>query len=436
MIAPVFKNKSFTIPRWLKRSVRIYPLTLSGTILTLVSIGLFGRSFAIGNPYGVVLSIFALTALLALSVGGRIQAVRFNNRSVGWDSSAHLVAGGQEISHRIWIQGIKPFYFFRIHFKIQGTMVIGRKAYIRVSREASSSGGESVTIPLSFRFAGEFRAKGSFTLRDMFGLTRARFGPAYLRNLIVQPAPFNDGRSYHIEAVGGFEDKNRQKSSDEERYYMREYIPGDRFRDINWKSSSRLSQLITRISPYTQEKTRQILIVFRHYRREGRETVDSIVHLNHLKSWLLFFMRRVKHENPEYQFIVETGRGVSSLETEEDIDSFSQDLSTLFFQPEPLSYQDDPAVNEVYIFSTPYDRKLPNALARYRKIQTHIFRTVVHSPEGEPGTTVHLFGTPLSMGFPGSWFLFKDHMDVNPQIGGTVKGRVEEYPIEVKRFSF
>ncbi|NIQ18260.1 MAG: DUF58 domain-containing protein [Candidatus Aenigmarchaeota archaeon] len=217
---------------------------------------------------------------------------------------------------------------------------------------------------------------------------------------------------------------------------MREYIPGDRFRDINWKSSSRLSQLITRISPYTQEKTRQILIVFRHYRSEGRETADSIVHLNQLKSWLLYFMRRVKNENPEYQFIVETGRGLCPIETEEDIDSFSQDLSTLFFQSEPPSYQDDPAVNEVYIFSTPYDEKLPNALARYRKIQTHVFRTVPRTAEGEMGITVHLFEKPKSMGFPGSWFLFKDHMDVNPEIGGPVKGRIEEYPIEVKRFSF
>jgi hypothetical protein len=436
MLAPVFMNKSLTLPHWLQRFARIYPLTLSGTVLALVSIWLFGRSFAIGNPYGVVLSIFALTALLVLSTGGRLQAVRFKNRSVGWDSSAHLVAGGQEISHRIWIQDIRPFYFFRVHFKVRGAVVVGRKAYIHVSRETSSSGGESVAFPLSFRFAGDFKAKGSFILRDMFGLTRATFGPVYSRNLIVQPAPFNDGRVYHIEAVGGFEDQNRQKSSDEERYYMREYIPGDRFRDINWKSSSRLSQLITRISPYTQEKTRRILILFRHYRMGSRETVDSIVHLNQLKSWLLYFMRRVKNENPEYQFIVETGMGLSSLETDEDIDYFSQDLSTLFFQPEPPDYKDDPAVNEVYIFSTPYDVGLPNVLARYRKIQAHVFRTVPRGPEEDTGTTVHLFETPLSMGFPGSWFFFKDHMDVDAKIGGPVKGRVEEHPIEVKRFSF
>jgi len=421
-----------TVFCWMNRLIFYYPLTISGTILTAISVVLFGKSYTTGNSYGFVLSLFALFTLLILILVGRLQAARFKQIQFQWDSSQPLYAGMEGIQHQLRGDGIRTFYFYRLHFKISGRITVGRNAYMYISHETSSAEGKSLSVPLYFPLAGEFQARGGLKICDLFGLTRARFGRDNFRKLMVQPALFADDRSYHIEAVGGFEDKNRKKRSEEERYYMREYIPGDRFRDINWKSSSRFSQLFTKISPYTQEKTRLIPIEFRHFRSNQRETVESLIHLNQLKSWLLSFLKKVKNENPEYHFIIKTGRGNIRLETDEDIEGFSLDLSSIFFQVEPSEYQVDSSVNEIYIFSTPYDENLPAVLALYQNAKTHILRTVSNKDNGGKERTIHLFKSLGSLPFPGSWILRRDRNLPKPKIGAQEKGRVEEHPIKVK----
>ncbi len=433
-----FKNtfKKQAASGWMNRFIYIYPFTVSGSILFIAAVILLAKSYSSGNPYGFMLSIGAFFTLTLVTILGRLQAARSRNIRVLWGYSQSLYAEVEENHQRIWIDGTKIFNFYRLHFKISGTVMVGRNAGLYISSEKIINGGKEFLFPLHFPFSGEFRAKGSLSVRDIFGLTRARVGKDYLRNLIIQPAPFSGSKSYHIEAVGGFEEKNRQKSSDEERYYMREYIPGDRFRDINWKSSSRLSQLITKISPYTQEKMKLVNIEFRHFRKNQRETVESLVHLNILKSWLLSFIRSLKAEHPEYHFSIKTGNGIFRLETDDDIDSFNVEISTLFFQSEPQGFQIDPGVGEIFIFTTPYDEELPSVLAFYQKTRTYIFMTTSNSRDrsSEKTRTVHLFKSFATMPFPGIWVVCRDRNLTKPNIAIRAGGKLEEYSIEVKIF--
>jgi hypothetical protein len=425
----------------LKRILFLFPFTPSGALLFVVSVVLFGKSYASNNPYGLLLSIFSLIGLVILVVVGRLQARDFRRVQVQWEHSRHMYAGKDEAEQRIRIEGMKILRFYRLHFTIKGKMNVGRDAHLYISRVAAVSDGKDIRVPLYFPCAGELQARGFLNIRDIFGLTRARLGTEYIRSLVVQPARFGSSKSYSIEALGGFEEKNRQKSSDEERYYMREYIPGDRSRDINWKSSSRLAQLITKISPYTQEKMKIITVDFRNYRAPGRESVESVVHLNVLKSWLLVFLRIVKNENPDYQFHIRTGCGAFTLDTQEDIDRFSMEISVLHFQPEPTGVHHDQPSNELFIFSTPYDEDLPRVLAGYQKARVHLFRTVMRERSGDVVRTVVLFKSLRSMPFPGPWVLNRDRMI--PATGFVAqtefvvqkRGMMEEYPIAVKLLS-
>lgn len=419
---------------WMRRLIFIYPFTVSGSILVIAAFILLAKSYSSGNPYGFMLAIGAFLTLTTITILGRLQAARSRNVQVLWDYSQSLNADVEENLQRIWVDGTKIFSFYRLHFKISGTVIVGRDAGLHISSEKITNVGEEFLVSLYCPFSGEFRAKGSLSIRDIFGLTRTRLGKDYLRNLIIQPAPFSSSKSYHIEAVGGFEDKNRQKSSDEERYYMREYIPGDRFRDINWKSSSRLTQLITKISPYTQEKMKLIHVEFRHFRKNQMETVESLVHLNILKSWLISFLRTLKTEHPEYHFSIKTGNGMFRLETEDDIDSFKVEISCLFFQSEPPDYQVDPGVGEIFIFTTPYDEKLPSVLTFYQKARAYIFMTSSNSRDKSSAETrtLHLFKSLTTMPFPGLWVLRRDRDLTKPGIAIRGGGTLEEYPIEVK----
>ena len=110
-----------------------------------------------------------------------------------------------------------------------------------------------------------------------------------------------------VDISAGFDTTQRARTSDEEQYFMREYMPGDRMKDINWKATSRLGELITRISPITQEQTQELHVVLRRYRRRGGETLTAVLHLDFIKSWLLTFLRVVKQHHPEYVFVVDSG---------------------------------------------------------------------------------------------------------------------------------
>ena len=429
---PGYGLKTRSLPLWVRRLIFYYPLTLSGTILFAATIVVLGRLPATGNAYGGILSLMAITLLLVLSIGGRIQVARYSQCRLQWDSSRPLYAGAGVIEQRVWLAGMNPSAFYRLHFRISGNMEVGRNAWMHLSRETSSRGDEPLILTLSFPLAGVVHAKGSLKLKDIFGLTRARFGSDERRELTVQPAPFEGIGLSTLEAVGGLENSQRQKRSDEERYYMREYIPGDRFRDINWKASSRLSQLITRVSPHTQEKTRLISIEFRHFRSMRRESVESIAHLNQLKSLLVSFLRRVKRDHPEYQFLVKTGGGTRRLASDEDIDRFSFDLSGMFFEPEPPVEQTEPGASEVYLFSTPYDEHVHDILMRYYKAKTRIFRTAAPKEGDGEGRTVRLLTFPRTMPLPGPWVLCRDWKLPNPEIGGDYEVTTEEYPIRVR----
>jgi hypothetical protein len=449
---------------WTRRALSGSPLTVPGTVLAAVSLGMLSGSVRSGNPYGYTLAAVLLGSLIVLCLGGAIQAGHSGNARIQWDSGGSVRAGPGPAGQRITVRGVRLLPFYRLHFRIAGPVTVGRGALLYVSGEASSyvtgkapsSDGYELAVALSLPFCGELRARGRCRVRDIFGLTGVRLGRELERTILVQPGPFSGGRAPRLEADGGFEEDTRRKASEEERYYMREYLPGDRFRDINWKASSRLARLITRISPYTQEKTRLLQVELRHFRDDRPETVESLVHLNVLKSWLLFFLREAKRDNPHYHFLVETGRGAFLLETGEDIDRFSLELSRLFFQEETVvlspGLQDPPEAwpdlsaglrpdgrgGRVFIFSTPYDRGLHRRLGRDHAARARILTTIGGSHgrrDAGRGTTVRLFSSAGTMPVPGSWLFRRDRnlhgpIDEYPGVFPDERTPGEEYPVE------
>jgi hypothetical protein len=145
---------------------------------------------------------------------------------------------------------------------------------------------------------------------------------------------------------------------------MREYAPGDRFRDINWKSSERIDTLITRISPDNQEKVTRIEVWFRNY-GPPRASIGDLWLLDRAKARLAWFIRSVKEEKASYIFHIRSATGDWELKEQEQIDDFLEELAVLPFYP----VQNKDALNqaegtgELYVFSTAYDAALPSFLS-------------------------------------------------------------------------
>jgi len=444
MEGPVRRLPAFG--RFLPGARRLYPLTLAGTLVAAAAFFLLGRGLAQANPYAVFLALLAVVVLAALVLAGRLQAAAGARRQYQWDCSAPLAARRPGTGQAIHAPDARLLPFFRVQFRFNGRLSVGRGAGVRLARSLSFAAAGTHPLPLSLPLCGQLNARGRFSVRDLFGLTRSPFGEEPERSLTVLPAWLSPEPPRLVEPAGGFEDKSLRRASEEEKYFMREYQPGDRFRDINWKVSSRLQELITRISPVTQEKTRLLAVDFRHYRAAGAESLESVLHLDYLKSWLLAFLRGLKSSNERLQFLVRTGAGSSLLATEEDIERFAVELAGLHYQSDPGPGIEE--AGELFVFSTPFDSGLPLFLAARPLARAQIFRTVRGraasegaSPgkeaagrrRGKTGAPVErvLFPPELSEAFlPGPWALRRGRVPTAPLRAAGL----EEAPLAVRMF--
>lgn len=413
------------IKQFLRSLSFYYPFTFAGTTLFLVSGFLLGRSYAFKNPFGIFLAAAALGIVLLFAILGRVQADRFEKVQISWESFEPLYAGRKGSRQRLDARERGTFLFFRIHFAVYGPLQVGKQAKLLFYKEVSFPGNGSLDIPLLFPLCGVFRARGKAAVKDIFTLTRARFMTVLHREIPVQPSLIKEERTVPVQVAGGEDTKERRKTSDEEKYYMREYVPGDRFRDINWKATSKLNDIVTRISPMTQDKTRIIFIDFRHYKKSKGETRQAVFHLHYCKSWLISFLWNTKREHPEYQFHLSTGKGLVLLESEDDIKRFSLSLPGLFYQHEPAEIRQIIGVNRLFIFTTPYDNGLSGYIGRFSGIPVTVFRTAFPKPtarkeEAEAGVNeriVRFTTLPSQPYLPMPWVLKSDKERTNPGIG-------------------
>lgn len=398
----------YTDPR-VKKLLRYYPFTIAGSLVFLVAIGLFVSGVLNGNAYGVFIGMAGVALLAALGVVTRILARRYDENEISWEPQGAIYAGlGRQYLAAV-VAGPGAPKFFRIHCAARGALAAGRTTNLSYFYDAPADDRNRVQLPMEVPVCGLLRFMVSFSVRDIFGLTVARFTDRSERDVTIQPQPLSDDKVLPLEAAGGYEETSRQKSLDEERYYMREYVPGDRSRDINWKASARLQQLVTRISPNTQEKAKLLTVFLRPYAAQKRDSLESIVHLNYAKRWMLAFLRLVKQQFPEYHFRVYAGGAPQMLETEQDIEVFSRAVATVPFQgpDDRLSVERDPS--GTIIFTTIYDTTLGAFLAELASKEIYVFSTASAEQENaDAARTVDVAILPHSGFVAVPWALYRE----------------------------
>lgn len=415
----------------LKKIAQYYPFTLPGTVLLGVIFYLLGTGYAKRNPYMLFLSFAGLVVLVLLTTLSRIQAYRLGKAQIVWDSSDALYSARPGSCQRISVIDFKTWFFFRIHFRITGHLMVGNSAGFSVLREDAFTGEGALEIPLHFQLTGLFRGEGKCSIKDIFGLVRARLPEEMTRTLPVQPALLHREMSVKIDAAGGEDETQPRKSSDEEKYYMREYVPGDRFRDINWKATSRIGEIFTRISPVTETETQLVLVDFRHFAVEKEERSEHVAHLEYLKRWFLTFLWQLKHEQPDYQYIVYTGRGGFRAETFQDIQRLGIGISGLFYENDPRVPKDTAGVGEVYIFSTPFDAELGTALTAYSEKRVTLFETAFPTKQIDGVRQYSVMKNEKMVHFPGTWAL--KHVKNNiPRHPAFQTVRTYRQPLEIR----
>ncbi|MDR2588809.1 MAG: DUF58 domain-containing protein [Spirochaetales bacterium] len=387
-----FPARSF--PKILFTAVHDFPLSAGGLFALAGGGFVLVRGLADRSPYELVLAVFALGLWLLLFLTGFFAARRLMRLSPGWcvPRPVTAVRGGGRAGGGLSGGGVFPGaehtitgldaglpYFFRLHFTAAGDFIPGPGARFSAFFEAPADGGGTASLAMRFPLSGVFQGTGLCRLRDVFGLFSFPCGESIDRSFSIEPAPFERKSLLRIDPFSGAEDKKSSKQADEERYYMREYAPGDRFRDINWKTSARLASLITRISPHTEEKTHLVHIVFRNYGPSSGAGLFPVWLLDRAKARLMLFLRTLKEEHPNFIFHIASAGEKRLVESSEELELFFEDLACLSFVSSAgggaASLASDAAAlsRELYIFSTACDTGLAAFLASRAQFPSYVF---------------------------------------------------------------
>ncbi len=412
----------FRLGRWLEF---YYPFTITGSILFLSALYLAGLAFGTSNIYAFLFSALSFLLLFVLAFDGRLQAMRLQTMDVVWEARGGLIARQPEAKQSLHLGEARPHYFYRFHFVIRGTLKAGRNATFLIREEGSSSRGGEIDIPVYFPLCGPVDVTGRLLLRDVFGFTRTRIGRAQPRRFVVQPPLLADKPLPQFRNAASFESSQRFRNSDEEKYYMREYQPGDRLKDLNWKASFRFGEMITRISPKSPEESKLLHLEFRHFHPGAVDTPAALMHLNFLKSWLLAFLFQVKREFPEFRFRVVTADEVYLVESEDDIERFGETLAAIPFvrgkHVVPVA-----GSGERFVFSTPFDTGLNDSIVP--GVIFNIFRT--NFPSSSEARRVRLLPMEQEhLPIPGPWIFRRESARPAPSVQGG--GRFMEEKLKV-----
>ncbi len=387
--------------------------------------GIYLLGIAKGNLYAFWLSAAALLLILVLVLIGRLAALRMRFAIVSWQ--ARNLSARTVTEHQVAISPVPSIPFFRVHYRIRGAFDCGHRVKLRVSSENSAESDGLCTIPFYFPLAGVLHAEGLLSLRDIFGFIRIPIQEAPAREIHVKPPMFPVPEALRVDVTSSPEASKRQQTSDEDKYYMREYVPGDRMKDINWKASLRVYELITRISPVSPEPSRLIRIELRPHSNQG-ENLLTLLHLNYIKSWVLSFISAIHSRHPEYRFFVKAGSFEQFVEDSKDLETLAQAFCTLHFQGE--KQEAARTAEEVFVFSTAFDSGLPGYIAMRGSAKTHLFRTAVSSEK--KARTVQFFQGHPGLAIPGIRGLARTVRSFLPRKISVVPVRVSGFLMEEK----
>lgn len=411
--------------RWLDR---IYPLTATGTILFFVSLLLFGVWYGTKSFYPLAFSLVSFWSIFWLITIGVIQRLRSAKIPPTIETGRPVFArlNDQNVSVQLGARR-SAFLFYRYHYRLKGKLKAGREAYFSVYSEGSSKEGISIQVPLYLPFCGMANFEGSLLLRDVFGLTRLLLSNIEPIQIVILPPFFPEKAPLKFDPSSAQESSRRIQTSEDEKYYMREYIPGDRLKDINWKTSFRIDELITRISPKSLEESRLVYIDIRPFHFSNNDGPVAILHLNYLKSWALSFLRSVMLKYPNYHFSVSIGAENHLIENEQDLDMLTRRLSVIEYQAEIEMPVD--TIAERFVFTTMFDRGLSSYL-RTHVSSVQLFRTV----KGK-GRSVPLIPSADLSVLPGLWIFRNQKVDSSEkQSIGPTHGRLVEEKLSLEWF--
>ena len=304
---------------------KYYPLTLPGNLLFYFSIFFIGRGFASLNFTAISISMFFLVFIIAVwgwlffcSRSSKVERIIW--KSEGTVDSASYFGNKQIVN--IECAGIlgrsrnkkkgKSFLFLRYSMIVEGSAVTAGNVNTFFSKRYRSDNKGLFDFSFYFPYPGTVSLKAAVYIEDIFSLVRINVFNENLKDFTVVPGVKNDVITDYKFLVKDIITKQRKYDNDIEKYLMREYVPGDLYRDINWKSSSRIDKLFTRISPGGKEESNILTFIYlsapgldglenKYYKRNAvadnaKKVFGEFVAGKYFREFFYTFLHRIKND--------------------------------------------------------------------------------------------------------------------------------------------
>lgn len=248
---------------FLKSAAERYPFTFPGSILFFSSIVILGKGFASSNETAVAVSFFFLIFTLA-DWGYLFFCSRFYSENrVVWKSEGAVDSTGYSLNTQtVTVPERAPFVFTRYSAVLRGMGKTSGPVFPYFSARHRSDRKGILLFSFYFPWTGTVTGKLSVFIEDVFAVARIRIFTEELKEFAVIPGINPDASADSKTVVKDMVTQQKRHDNDIEKYLMREYVPGDLYRDINWKSSGRIDKLVTRISPGGKEEANRLTFVF------------------------------------------------------------------------------------------------------------------------------------------------------------------------------
>ena len=246
----------------------------------------------------------------------------------------------------------------RFHIVARLKLSVGRNATIKMNREFMSPNSENLQTIWLFPLSGSVVGRQSLYFKDILGLTRIFLGQNRKISFLVEPSAIENYSDKKKSLLPITQAERRKRESDEEKYFIREYAPGDRSKDIHWKSSQRLDILMSKTSVHQETEIEQISIFFSNSKQQSsamrRDHLRSILHLEALKSHLLSYVTDRLSENQIINVLFADEREALVIKENDDLPLLRKMLAQTVYTIDTKKSSLHNKKNWK-IFTTPYD---------------------------------------------------------------------------------
>ena len=237
------------------------PFTLPGTAALLTVLYVFGRGCADSDYQSNFIAFVFLLIFLVIFTAAFYFSSRFRLNETAVKSKGEISTSGSDRNFQSIVFEERPPVFFRYSAVIKGSFHTADKSFKYYKRYDSDRNG---VIDFSYRLysPGLLDSVCEYYLEDIFGLMRISCGESERNSVRIIPGlPVNASRNSR-DSMSSLVKNKKPDENDFEKILMREYMTGDRSRDINWKASSKSNTLYTRIAPGNDNEVRKINFVY------------------------------------------------------------------------------------------------------------------------------------------------------------------------------